>query len=195
MKIIVGLGNPGAKYEHTRHNVGFDVLSLIANKLDVIINKSKFKSLIAETNYKGEKLVLAAPQTFMNLSGEAIVELKNWYKVESKDILIIYDDIDLCFADIRFRTNGSAGTHNGMRNIIELSSDNLFPRIRVGIGRPPEGWDLKDWVLSGYFTKEDRETIFNTFMLARDAALEFASDGVDAVRLFLSRSRANKLNN
>ena len=82
-----------------------------------------------------------------------------------------------------------------MRNIIELSSDNLFPRIRVGIGRPPEGWDLKDWVLSGYFTKEDRETIFNTFMLARDAALEFASDGVDAVRLFLSRSRANKLNN
>lgn len=195
MKIIVGLGNPGAKYEHTRHNVGFDVLSLIANKLDVIINKSKFKSLIAETNYKGEKLVLAAPQTFMNLSGEAIVELKNWYKVESKDILIIYDDIDLCFADIRFRTNGSAGTHNGMRNIIELSSDNLFPRIRVGIGRPPEGWDLKNWVLSGYFTKEDRETIFNTFMLARDAALEFASDGVDAVRLFLSRSRANKLNN
>ncbi len=195
MKIIVGLGNPGAKYEHTRHNVGFDVLSLIANKLDVIINKSKFKSLIAETNYKGEKLVLAAPQTFMNLSGEAIVELKNWYKVESKDILIIYDDIDLCFADIRFRTNGSAGTHNGMRNIVELSSDNLFPRIRVGIGRPPEGWDLKDWVLSGYFTKEDRETIFNTFMLARDAALEFASDGVDAVRLFLSRSRANKLNN
>lgn len=195
MKIIVGLGNPGAKYEHTRHNVGFDVLSLIANKLDVIINKSKFKSLIAETNYKGEKLVLAAPQTFMNLSGEAIVELKNWYKVESKDILIIYDDIDLCFADIRFRVNGSAGTHNGMRNIIELSSDNLFPRIRVGIGRPPEGWDLKDWVLSGYFTKEDRETIFNTFMLARDAALEFASDGVDAVRLFLSRSRANKLNN
>lgn len=195
MKIIVGLGNPGAKYEHTRHNVGFDVLSLIANKLDVIINKSKFKSLIAETNYKGEKLVLAVPQTFMNLSGEAIVELKNWYKVESKDILIIYDDIDLCFADIRFRINGSAGTHNGMRNIIELSSDNLFPRIRVGIGRPPEGWDLKDWVLSGYFTKEDRETIFNTFMLARDAALEFASDGVDAVRLFLSRSRANKLNN
>ena len=195
MKIIVGLGNPGAKYEHTRHNVGFDVLSLIANKLDVIINKSKFKSLIAETNYKGEKLVLVAPQTFMNLSGEAIVELKNWYKVESKDILIIYDDIDLCFADIRFRVNGSAGTHNGMRNIIELSSDNLFPRIRVGIGRPPEGWDLKDWVLSGYFTKEDRETIFNTFMLARDAALEFASDGVDAVRLFLSRSRANKLNN
>lgn len=195
MKIIVGLGNPGAKYEHTRHNMGFDVLSLIANKLDVNINKSKFKSLIAETNYKGEKLVLAAPQTFMNLSGEAIVELKNWYKVESKDILIIYDDIDLCFADIRFRVNGSAGTHNGMRNIIELSSDNLFPRIRVGIGRPPEGWDLKDWVLSGYFTKEDRETIFNTFMLARDAALEFASDGVDAVRLFLSRSRANKLNN
>ena len=195
MKIIVGLGNPGTKYEHTRHNVGFDVLSLIANKLDVIINKSKFKSLIAETNYKGEKLVLAVPQTFMNLSGEAIVELKNWYKVESKDILIIYDDIDLCFADIRFRINGSAGTHNGMRNIIELSSDNLFPRIRVGIGRPPEGWDLKDWVLSGYFTKEDRETIFNTFMLARDAALEFASDGVDAVRLFLSRSRANKLNN
>lgn len=194
MKIIIGLGNPGQKYEHTRHNAGFDVLSLIAKELNLVINKNKFKSLIAETNYKGEKLILVAPQTYMNLSGEAVQELRNWYKIDSSDILVIYDDIDLTFGDIRFRTNGSAGTHNGMRNIIDLSPDNLLARLRIGVGRPPANWDLKDWVLSGYNTKEDQETIYNTFLLAKSAALEYVSGGPDAIRMFLSKSRANIVN-
>lgn len=193
MKVIVGLGNPGIKYEHTRHNVGFDVLNLISEKLGLSINKSKFKSLIAETQYNGEKLVLVLPQTFMNLSGEAVQEIKSWYKLQSSDILIIYDDIDLNFADIRFRPNGSAGTHNGMRNIIDLSSDDKFPRLRIGIGKPAENWTLVDWVLSTYQTENDREHILNTFMLARDAALKFVESGTDGVRMFLSKQRANKI--
>lgn len=194
MKIIVGLGNPGIKYEHTRHNVGFDVLSLIANKLGLVLNKQKHKCMLAETIYKGEKLILAAPQTYMNLSGEAVLELKNWYKLESEDILIVYDDIDLEFADIRFRASGSAGTHNGMRNIIDLSTDDKFPRLRIGIGRPTPPYDLISWVLSSYNNKEDKESIFNTFTIARDAALAFVEGGIDSARLYLSRKRANKVN-
>ncbi len=193
MFIIVGLGNPGAKYEHTRHNVGFDVVDIIAQKLNIELRKLRCKCLLGEGMINGEKVVLAKPQTFMNLSGQAIVELMNWYKVDSDQILIIYDDIDLPFAHVRFRTNGSAGTHNGMRSIISLSPSNLFPRLRVGIGKPTiQNYDLADWVLSTYQTKEERAEIFDAFLLCADSAITHIGKTVDDVRLFLSKQLANK---
>lgn len=193
MLIIVGLGNPGSKYEHTRHNVGFDVIDMIAQKSGIEVRRLKCKCLLGEGMLNGEKVVLAKPQTFMNLSGQAVVELMNWYKVDSSSVLLIYDDIDLPFAHVRYRTSGSAGTHNGMRNILLLSADNRFPRLRVGVGRPPtRNYDLADWVLSSYATKEERAEIFEAYLLCADAAIEQAGKSPDDVRLFLSRHLANK---
>jgi len=148
--IIAGLGNPGLRYANTRHNVGFIVLDMLADKLGIKVTKAKHKALIGEGTLAGEKIVLAKPQTYMNLSGESILELKNWYKVEDSRIIIIYDDIDLDIGVLRIRPSGSAGTHNGMRSIIEHLKSQDFPRVRLGIGRPPQDWDLKDYVLSTF---------------------------------------------
>jgi len=148
--IIAGLGNPGLRYANTRHNVGFIVLDMLADKLGIKVTKAKHKALIGEGTLAGEKIVLAKPQTYMNLSGESILELKNWYKVEDSRIIIIYDDIDLDIGVLRIRPSGSAGTHNGMRSIIGQLKSQDFPRVRLGIGRPPQGWDLKDYVLSTF---------------------------------------------
>ena len=150
MYIIAGLGNPGLRYANTRHNVGFIVLDMLADKLGIKVTKAKHKALIGEGTLAGEKIVLAKPQTYMNLSGESILELKNWYKVEDSRIIIIYDDIDLDIGVLRIRPSGSAGTHNGMRSIIGQLKSQDFPRVRLGIGRPPQGWDLKDYVLSTF---------------------------------------------
>ena len=150
MYIIAGLGNPGLRYANTRHNVGFIVLDMLADKLGIKVTKAKHKALIGEGTLAGEKIVLAKPQTYMNLSGESILELKNWYKVEDSRIIIIYDDIDLDIGVLRIRPSGSAGTHNGMRSIIEHLKSQDFPRVRLGIGRPPQDWDLKDYVLSTF---------------------------------------------
>ncbi|MDY5731430.1 MAG: aminoacyl-tRNA hydrolase [Eubacteriales bacterium] len=192
MFIIVGLGNYGSKYEHTRHNVGFDVLDIIAQKQNIEIKKNKCKCLLGEGIINGQKVVLAKPQTYMNLSGQAIVELMQWYKVSSSEILIIYDDIDIPFASVRYRINGSAGTHNGMRNILELAPDDHFPRLRVGVGRPPQHFDLANWVLSGYQSKEERAKIFEAYMLAADTAIAHVGATADEVRIYLSKQLANK---
>ncbi|NMD38643.1 MAG: aminoacyl-tRNA hydrolase [Christensenellaceae bacterium] len=194
MLIIVGLGNPGNKYEHTRHNVGFDCVEIIAQKLNVKIDKKRGKALIAETYIGDEKVVLAKPQTYMNLSGQAVVELLNWYKVPPENCLIIYDDVDLPFANVRFRPKGSAGTHNGMRNILELSPSDNFPRFKVGIGKPPLNYPLANWVLSTYNSKEERAEIFDAYMLTADAAIVFAKHGVDEARMYLSKQLALKGN-
>ena len=154
MYIVVGLGNPGRKYEHTRHNVGFDVLEVLSQKYDIPIRKLRCKAAVGEGTIRGERVVLAQPQTFMNLSGESVVELMNWYKAEPEHLIVVYDDVDLPEGRLRFRPSGSAGTHNGMRNIIYLLGKENFPRVRVGIGRPAEGWDMKDWVLATYRTPE-----------------------------------------
>lgn len=195
MLIIVGLGNPGNKYEHTRHNVGFDVIEVLSQKLNIAVKKIKCKCLVGEGMVNGEKVVLAKPQTYMNLSGQAVVELMQWYKVDSEEVLIIYDDIDLPLGHIRYRNNGSAGTHNGMRNIISLSPSNNFPRLRVGVGRPPHrDYDLADWVLSSYASKEEREEIFSAFLLAADTAIEHIGKDAEAARQYLSKQQANKGN-
>jgi PTH1 family peptidyl-tRNA hydrolase len=178
MFLIVGLGNPGAKYEHTRHNVGFDVLTLLAEKLKTPVTRLKCRALVGETFVNGEKVVLCKPQTYMNLSGEAVQALMHWYRVEPDHLLVIYDDIDLAPGVLRLRKEGSAGTHNGMRSIIDQIGTQAFPRIRVGIGPKREGYELADWVLSHYATPQERQVAFDAYLLAADAAIEYIQNGI-----------------
>jgi PTH1 family peptidyl-tRNA hydrolase len=158
MFIIAGLGNPGDKYHGSRHNIGFYVLDLLAEAHNIRLNKIKHKALLGEGFIGDQKVVLAKPQTFMNNSGESLFLLKQWYKTDIERIIVIYDDIDLDPGVVRIRASGSAGTHNGMRSIIYLLQDESFPRVRIGIGRPPEGWELADYVLSR-FREEEVEAV------------------------------------
>ena len=190
MFLIVGLGNPGSKYAHTRHNAGFDVLEILSQKYDIPIHRLRCKASVGEGIIRGERVALALPQTFMNLSGESVVQLLSWYKVEPDRLVVVYDDVDLPAGKLRFRPSGSAGTHNGMRNIIYLTGRDDFPRVRVGTGRPPEGWDLKDWVLTGYRTPEERSLMFDAYMNAADAVAELIGGGVEAARSFVARYNA-----
>jgi len=178
--VIVGLGNPGKEYEHTRHNVGFDVIEVLSQKLNLPVNKAKHQGQIGECTYKGNRLVLCRPQTFMNNSGQCVTQLAAWYKVPADHLLVIYDDIDLPQGHLRVRKNGSAGTHNGMRSIIGLWGRQDFPRIRVGVGAKPSGWDLADWVLSHYRNAEERQIAFDAYMKAADCVLTFVEKGIDA---------------
>ena len=179
MLLIVGLGNPGNPYARTRHNVGFDVIDVLSEKTGIAVKKKMSHTLVGEGNYQGERIVLCKPQTFMNDSGRSVVELVNWYKPEPDRLLVIYDDIDLPLGKLRIRKSGSAGTHNGMRSILAQYGRQDFPRMRVGVGAKPEGWDLADWVLSHYATQEEQKTQFDAFMRAADAALMIARDGVE----------------
>lgn len=155
MFLIVGLGNPGRQYEHTRHNVGFDVMDAIADKYNISINEKKHKALCGKGVIAGQKVVLAKPQTFMNLSGESVAELLHYYKLDPEDeMLVIFDDISLAPGGIRIRKKGSAGGHNGIKNIIAMTGTQNFKRVKVGVGEKPKGWDLADHVL-GHFDKDD----------------------------------------
>ena len=174
--IIVGLGNIGREYENTRHNIGFMCIDVLADKLGIKFDKKECKAEVAIAYKGGEKLVLAKPSTYMNLSGNAIKELLGKYKANPEDILVIYDDIDLDLGKVRVRKEGSGGTHNGMKNIIELTKTKAIPRIRVGIGRPNNGMDLADYVL-GRFSSEDREVLNHNFDDISNAIIRFISDG------------------
>ena len=179
MKAIVGLGNPGEKYEHTRHNAGFDVISVLSAKLDVPVKKLKFQGVIGETIWKGEKLVLIKPQTFMNLSGLTVSDALAFFKMSPKDMLLIVDDIDLPFGQVRIRPKGGPGTHNGLRHIVQCTGTGDFPRVRIGMGAPPPQWDLADWVLSKFQTEAERKIAYDAYLLAADAALCWAEHGID----------------
>ena len=178
--LIVGLGNPGERYEHTRHNVGFDVVEILSQQLRIPLNKHRFAAQVGESAYAGKKLVLARPQTYMNLSGESVVQLVNWYKPARDGLALVYDDCDLPMGTIRVRASGSAGTHNGMRSVIGLLGRDDFPRVRVGIGRQPAGWELADWVLAHYRTEQERAVAFEAYKAAAQALLCIASEGVEA---------------
>lgn len=141
-------GNPGKEYEKTRHNAGFIVVDEMAKMANIDINKNKFDALVGEYMHNGEKIMLVKPQTYMNLSGESIRQIVDFYKVDLEDLIVIYDDIDIELGKIRIRPSGSPGTHNGMRNITELLGSDKFPRVRMGTSRPPEYMDLKDFVLA-----------------------------------------------
>ena len=188
MRAIIGLGNPGDKYAHTRHNVGFDVVDILSQKENIPLKKLKCHALLGEGMIGGEKVVLVQPQTFMNLSGQSVVDVLNWYKITPEETLIIVDDIDLPMGQVRLRPHGGAGTHNGLRNIVYLTGSDRFPRIRVGVGSKPEGWDLADWVLSKYQTEEDRKIMFDAYCLAAEAAKAFVTVGIDkAMNLYNKR--------
>ena len=180
MYLIVGLGNPGAQYAHTRHNVGFDVVDTLARKLGVTIGRERDEALLGECFIAGQKTILALPQTYMNLSGEAVSRLVRWYRLPPENLMVVYDDVDLPQGAIRIRKNGSAGTHNGMRSVIGLLGRQDFPRLRVGVGKKPEGWELADWVLSHYQTEEDRKTQFNAFLRAADVVEDWVKNGLES---------------
>ena len=146
MKLVVGLGNPGKKYEHTRHNIGFDTLDLFAELAMIDVDKESFKGLVGRGKIFGEDVFLLKPQTFMNLSGESVREIVNYFKIELEDIIIIYDDMALAPGRIRLRMNGSSGGHKGMQNIIDNLGSEEIKRIRIGIGEPT--YDTIDYVLS-----------------------------------------------
>lgn len=156
MYIIAGLGNPGKQYAQTRHNVGFDTIDILADKYNISVDTKKHKALCGKGMIEGQKVVLAKPQTFMNLSGESVRELVDFYKIDpEEELIVIYDDISLEPGKIRIRKKGSAGGHNGIKNIIAQLGTQNFQRVKVGVGEKPKGWDLADYVL-GHFSKEDR---------------------------------------
>lgn len=175
MYLIVGLGNPGDEYKHTRHNVGFDVIDLIADKYNISINRIKFKGVYGDGIIANEKVILLKPSTYMNLSGESVIEAANFYKIPKENIIVIYDDVSLPVGRMRIRPEGSAGGHNGIKNIILHLSSEVFPRIKVGVGAP-QG-DLISHVL-GRFPKEDREVLEKVFPAAVDAVEAIIDKGI-----------------
>ena len=158
MKVIVGLGNPGTKYAGTRHNIGFDTVTALADKYSIKLKDKKFNGLIGEGFIEGEKVMLVQPQTYMNLSGECVGMIAGFYKLDAEDIIVICDDINLDTGRLRIRAKGSAGGHNGLKNIIAHLGTEAFPRIRIGVGEKTEGWDLADYVLAR-FSGEDEATM------------------------------------
>ena len=156
MFIIAGLGNPTKEYEGTRHNVGFDVIDRLSEKYNIAVDTKKHRALIGNGMIAGQKVILAKPQTYMNLSGESIRSLLDYYKVdEEHELLVIYDDVSLGVGQLRIRAKGSAGGHNGIKNIIAHLGGQVFPRIKIGVGEKPPKYDLADYVL-GHFSKAEK---------------------------------------
>lgn len=177
--IIAGLGNPGSAYEYTKHNMGFLAIDNLAEKLGVKVNRIKFKGLVGEGKIGSEKVILLKPQTYMNNSGESIREICNFYKIPSQNLIVLVDDIDIGFANVKIKKKGSAGTHNGLKSIIfHLQSDD-FPRIKIGVGKQAEGEDLADFVLSG-FTQKEGQQIEETIDRAVLSAMEIVENGVES---------------
>jgi PTH1 family peptidyl-tRNA hydrolase len=182
MYLIAGLGNPSKTYEGTRHNIGFSMIDAIGEKYNIDVTTKKHKALVGRGTIDGMRVILAKPQTYMNLSGESIREIGDFYKIEPENMIIIYDDISLDVGQLRIRKKGSAGGHNGVKNIIAHLGTTEFPRIKVGIGNKPEGWDLADYVLSKYSKAEQ-------------AALEEAeADVIGAVKLILMEDIEGAMN-
>ena len=156
MFIIAGLGNPTKEYEGTRHNVGFDVIDRLSEKYNIAVDTKKHRALIGKGMIAGQKVILAKPQTYMNLSGESIRSLLDYYKVdEEHELLVIYDDVSLGVGQLRIRAKGSAGGHNGIKDIIAHLGGQVFPRIKIGVGEKPPKYDLADYVL-GHFSKAEK---------------------------------------
>ena len=177
--LVVGLGNPGDKYFHTRHNAGFLALDYISQKVSTRIDRSKFKALVGEAVIGDKRVLLMKPQTFMNLSGEAVAEAAKFYKIAPENIIVIFDDISLDVGRMRVRRDGSAGGHNGIKSIIACIGSEKFPRIKIGVGQKPHpDFDLADWVLSE-FSKEDKEKLFNMFGYSYDGLLKLLENDID----------------
>ncbi|MGB9754646.1 MAG: aminoacyl-tRNA hydrolase [Roseiflexus castenholzii] len=178
MWLIVGLGNPGETYARTRHNIGFRVVTELAQRHHLRFTHKRAKAEIAEGAIAGQRVALALPQTYMNLSGQAVVGLRQWYKIDpATELLVVYDDVDLPFGVLRLRERGSAGTHNGMRSIVALLGSQVFPRLRIGIDRPPVAWNLADYVLAR-FTPEQEAQLPEVTRRAADALELVLREGI-----------------
>ena len=177
MRVIIGLGNPGMKYAGTRHNIGFDTVTALADKYNIKINNKKFNGLIGDGFIGGEKVLLVQPQTYMNLSGECVGQIADFFKIEPENLIVICDDINLDTGRLRIRAKGSAGGHNGLKNIIAHLGTEAFPRIRVGVGEKTEGWDLADYVLAR-FSKDDEPVMREAIKNAVGAVETWISDDI-----------------
>ena len=177
MYIIVGLGNPGREYIATKHNVGFDGVTRISDDYNISLNVKKHKAICGGGFIGGEKVLLAQPQTFMNLSGESVRAIVDFYKVDPQDIIVIYDDVDLDVGQLRIRRGSGAGGHNGIKSIIKHLGSQDFPRIRVGIGKKPSEWDLADYVLSK-FSDGENKIIRQALKNVSDATKVIVNDGI-----------------
>ena len=176
--LIVGLGNPGKQYAHTRHNVGFRAIDLLSQKLGCKVDKGKFQGLYGQTVYGGRKLFLLKPQTYMNLSGKSILQLSAYFNIPPQRIIVLFDDISLEPGRLRIRADGSAGGHNGIKSIIAEVGSQAFPRIKIGVGaKPHPEQDLADWVLSGFTTAEEK-ALSAALEKAGEAALCIMDSGV-----------------
>ena len=167
--LIAGLGNPGSKYENTRHNMGFRTVELLAEQRGVKLNKVKFKSAYNLMEFAGARCLVMKPQTYMNLSGEAVREAAQFYKIPPERVLVIYDDVSLPVGKLRVRPTGSAGGHNGIKNIIAHLGTQDFPRVKIGTGAPGEGGDMIGWVI-GVPSQKEREQLLDAFHRAIEAA-------------------------
>jgi len=179
MYLIVGLGNPESDYDKTRHNMGFHVINKLAQKYDLKITKKKFSSEYENAIIEGEKIILVKPQTYMNLSGEAVIQFVNFYKIPLDKIIIIYDDFDTEPGKIRIRKSGSGGSHNGMNSVIDNLNSENFARIRVGIGKPKGNVNMIEYVI-GAVTEAEREELEKGVDKAKDAIIELLKNGIDS---------------
>ena len=177
--LIVFLGNPGLKYEGTRHNAGFMAADAMAREKNISINRARFKALTATVDIGGESVMLMKPQTFMNLSGEAVIQAVRFYKIPPEHVIVVSDEISLPIGKLRIRVKGSAGGHNGLKNIIAQLGTDAFPRIRIGVGAPPHpDYDMPDWVL-GTFRGEDKTAMDDAAVRAAEACAVYIRDGAD----------------
>lgn len=172
MKLIVGLGNPGKQYEQTRHNIGFEVIDKLSDRLNIPLDQSKFKGLYGMGHVNGEKVFLLKPLTYMNLSGESIRAIMDYYDIDLDDLVVIYDDLDLPVGKIRLRQKGSAGGHNGIKSTIAHIGTQTFNRIRIGVDRPKNGMKVSDYVL-GKFQKEEQEVMEDVIVTCAKACEEW----------------------
>lgn len=180
MYIIAGLGNPGKEYENTRHNVGFHVIDALADKYNISVLELKHKAMTGRGYINGQKVVLVKPLTYMNLSGESLRPVTDYYKIDpEEELIVISDDISLPPGQLRVRKKGSAGGHNGLKNIIKMLGTENFKRIRMGVGEKPKGYDLADWVL-GHFNKEEKAAVEEAAEKAVKAVEMILNDGIDA---------------
>ena len=178
MYLIIGLGNPEEDYSNTRHNMGFDTINKLAKEYGIEINKKKFKGLYGTGTIEDEKVILLKPQTYMNLSGESIIEAINFYKIQENQIIIIYDDLDTKTGTIKIKKIGGPGTHNGMKSVVEHIKTRNFARVKVGIGMPENKQDLINYVI-GAIPEEERKILDNATSFAKDAVIEIIKNGVD----------------
>lgn len=180
MYIIVGLGNPGKEYDNTRHNIGFATIDRIAEKENIDVDEKKHKALIGKGTIDGQKVILAKPQTYMNLSGESVRRLIDYYKADEKtELIVISDDVSLDVGQIRVRKKGSAGGHNGLKNIIAYLGHDVFVRIKIGVGEKPKEYDLADYVL-GHFSKDERTAMEEASERAYNAVRTIITEDADA---------------